>query len=92
MTTVLDERRPVANKRHHCNGCLGVISPGEHYVIQKIVDGSEFWTWKAHELCDAIHLQLTRSHHYFDDEFPDPCEVHEVIRDLLGGLLLAGAE
>lgn len=90
MPVLLDDARPVARKPHGCNACLGVIAAGDTYERQRVADGSEIWTWKAHLLCGQIVLHLDREagYSYSDhDEAPDPLEVQWVIGDLLGGLL-----
>ncbi len=85
--TLLAEERPVARKSHGCNACLGLIQAGETYARQRVADGSEAWTWKGHLLCESVDHHLRREAGWYDEEGPDPEEVHEVLRDLLGGLL-----
>jgi len=53
MAETLSESKQQARKAHGCSVCLGRISPGDEYVRQAVVDGGDFWTWKAHGLCDA---------------------------------------
>ncbi len=89
--TLIAEARPTARKSHGCNACLGRIQPGEQYDRQRVADSGDAWTWKAHRLCSAIVDHLWAEDCYFSDESPGPDEVHEVLRDLLGGLLGAPA-
>ena len=64
----LSERRQIARKPHGCNVCLGIISPGDSYVVQNNADGGEMWQWKAHGLCDkAFHLAWDPAWHDWDD-------------------------
>ncbi len=89
MTTLLGETRPVARMQHTCDGCVGLIPSGQTYVRQRIADSGESWTWKAHLLCHAIADELHRQNPWYDDGAVDPDEMHWIIRDLIGGLLLA---
>ena len=51
MTILLSDRRHVARKSHQCSVCLGTIAAGDTYRVQRIVEGGDAWTWKAHLLC-----------------------------------------
>ena len=61
MATLLEERTLTARKRHGCNVCLGSIEPGQRYVRQRVVDGRDAWTWKAHDLCDRAYESAARA-------------------------------
>jgi hypothetical protein len=88
MVTLLSTRSPIARKSHQCGSCLGTISPGDRYRKQRIVDGREAWTWKAHTLCDAIMARLFLELKLYDDESPD---MHEDflprLQDVFAGLV-----
>lgn len=48
----LGSARHVARKAHRCDSCGGRINPGEPYIKDRIVDGLDAWTWKAHTSCN----------------------------------------
>lgn len=51
---VLDEKHPVARKRHECNACRGFIGVGDRYYSQRCAEGGYLWTYRSHLLCEAI--------------------------------------
>ena len=92
MCTVLADERPTARRRHGCNACGGTIGVGDVYERQRVVDGADIWTWKAHVLCSYIAHRLNREAGADDcDQPPEWGDVQEVLRGLLGGLLGAPA-
>ena len=86
---VLDERRPVARKRHECNACQGFIAAGDRYYQQKCVDGGYLWTYRSHELCAAIFCEVAGQ--CFDDpEDIGVGSIHERLWDFFGWLATSG--
>jgi hypothetical protein len=51
MPTVIGTDRHIACKRHICGSCGRDIEVGSPYTKQRVVDGGEAWTWKAHPAC-----------------------------------------
>lgn len=68
MATLVDEARPLSKQEHQCCACDATIRAGVRYVRQRIVDGRDAWTWKAHLECQAAADSLD----LFDDEVWDP--------------------
>lgn len=85
MPTLLDDRWLTARKEHGCNACLGRIAPGDRYRRQRLVDYGDAWTFKAHELCDAVYWHCFHEMDLMDDEpGPDPAyDIHPVLRAVL---------
>lgn len=79
MCQLIDDRWVVARKDHHCNGCGGTISKGTSYLRQRVVDGRDIWTYKAHELCAAIEWRIQRDYHLDCTDSIDDHEVREQI-------------
>lgn len=73
--TVLRDDRPVARKRHTCQGCMKPIEPGTRYVRQANVYDGTAYTWKAHVLCFEVEMDLRREYWMEDDDAIDPDEL-----------------
>lgn len=87
MATLLGESYPKARKGHGCDGCGGSIGAGDTYVRQRVVDGTEAWTWKSHQLCNAAdRVVRARSERYDDEEGVSWGEVHERLRAFFAAL------
>jgi hypothetical protein len=55
MCVLLANEEHIARKSHFCDGCEGIITPGTLYVRQRVTDGPDIWTWRAHPAChDAV--------------------------------------
>lgn len=67
MTTLLGETRPVARKRHHCDECGAIIAVGVAYVRQRNVRDGEAYTYKAHEECHSVAVEVASM---WDDSTP----------------------
>ena len=79
--TVIEERRPRARKAHACEVCARAIPEGERYVWQRVVDGRDAWTYRAHEACHNRLARfwievygLTRREAFDVEELPDRAE------------------
>lgn len=91
MCRLLHDTRPVARKPHGCNACLGIIPAGTRYVRQDVAEYSERWTWKAHELCDAIYTQMMREYNLDCGDPIDVDEVRQRLAELLNPILMGAA-
>lgn len=81
MCRLIDDRTIVARKDHHCNGCCGTISKGTPYLRQRVVDGGDIWTYKAHELCAEIEGRIQHEYQLDCTESIDDYEVRERITE-----------
>lgn len=90
MCRLIDEAVVTARKRHGCSACLGTIAVEQPYLRQRVADGDDAWTWKAHTVCVAAIRQLEREHGvtFECEDSPDPFEVREVVGGALAVALL----
>lgn len=51
MGLVLETVTHTARKMHWCASCGRKIATGQKYVRQRVVEGGNAWTWKAHQHC-----------------------------------------
>lgn len=56
--TTLAEARPVARKRHLCQGCRRPIEPGTRYVHQRNVADGHAYHWREHIECFEVASDL----------------------------------
>lgn len=68
---LLDHSEYTARKKHYCDSCNGTIEAGQRYVRQRIVDGSEGYTYKAHDHCKALSDHVGRCNGCYNDEYPN---------------------
>lgn len=54
MVEVLNERTPVARKKHQCDLCYGPIEVGTQYHLSTNVDSGEIWSFKSHLSCNRL--------------------------------------
>ena len=67
MITTLSEETPVARKPHRCEECGRTIPKGARYLRQSNADGSQAWTFKAHEDCVALGIAYRTKHRLWDE-------------------------
>lgn len=80
MTILIEETTPRARLRHMCSECGCHILPGTVYVRQRCADNhGEAWTYKAHEDCYVVALELD----------PQPDDNHWPLHDRSHDQLLA---
>lgn len=91
MCRLIADQVVTARKPHGCNACGGRIEKGHPYARQRVADGGEAWTWKAHLLCHAVAASLMVEYHLDCGEPVDWGEVQERVGDLLGVALGAAA-
>lgn len=82
MCMVIAQETPIARKDHRCHGCEGMIEAGTLYVRQRVVDGREAWTWKAHPACDQIVAAIQAEYQLDCTEPIDPAEVRACLEDM----------
>jgi len=76
--TLLAESTPRARKPHPCALCWMSINPGVTYINQRIADGGQVYTYKAHQECHRFywHDEWYRG---MDGELPDPIEFRQAM-------------
>lgn len=67
----LDHSTPMARKDHECQLCEWVIPAGSVYVKHVGIWEGDFWTYRAHLICDAVHTEIDDGTSA-DEGTPDP--------------------
>lgn len=86
MTTLIADETPIALVTHRCNACEGLILPGTRYRRQRCAYAGDIWTYKTHDLCDALYWPLHREMGLFADEQLDPSTVRDAVGEFFAGL------
>ena len=69
MISNISEKIGPARKPHRCEECGRTIPKGEVYLRQVNADGSDIWTYKAHNDCAEMARHFRQQNRLWHDEW-----------------------